>query len=61
MLPLGVYSPFWVNKTSIARTASKGDIMSIKNLNTLLEEALDDGDIGRAGYYAELILENEKE
>ena len=35
--------------------------MSIKNLNTLLEEALDDGDIGRAGYYAELILENEKE
>lgn len=35
--------------------------MSIKTINSLLEEALDDGDIQRAGYYAALLIEAEEE
>lgn len=35
--------------------------MSMKEINHKMEEALDDGDIGLAGHYAELLLSLDSE
>lgn len=57
MTPFGSIFSFWVNKTSIARTTSKGDIMSIKEIENKMESALDDGDFSRAGFYAAMLID----